>query len=110
MNGMQIGLFSAGIGINFLLATIFAIAVRHGSGHGHTDGYTALLVIIGVSFTLIVNQTFLYAPSNQLLDGVLTLAGFAASGTPMTIEYFMRRAEQRRIEEESERDSRQTPK
>lgn len=108
MNGIGIGQVAAGIGINFLLGTLYAIAVRRGSANGYTDGFTALLVVIGVSFTLVINQPFLYVPNNALLDGALAFAGFAASGTPMVVEYFMRRAEQRRIEEASERDGRKT--
>lgn len=108
MNGINIDLEWVGIGINFLLGTLYAISVRHGSANGYTDGRTALLVVVGVSFTLLINQLFLYMPNNSLLDGLFSFAGFAASGGPMVVEYFMRRAEQRRIEEASERDDRTT--
>lgn len=110
MNGTQIGLISAGIGINLLFGTLYAIGVRHGSAHGHTDGYTALLVMIGVAFTLTINQACLYIPDDQLLDGALSLAGFTASGTPMSLEYFMRRAQQRIREEAASSDTATPPK
>ena len=110
MNGIEIGLISAGLGINFLLGSLYAIAVRYGSAHGYTDGYTALLVVIGVGFTLAINQLFLYIPDDQLLDGVWAVSGFAASGGPMVFEYFMRRANQRRKEEASDRDSSEVAK
>ena len=108
MNGIESGLIWAGLGINFLLGSLYAIGVRYGSAYGYTDGLTALLVVIGVGFTLVINQLFLYIPNNQLVDGALALAGFAASGGPMVFEYFMRRANQRRKEEASQHDPEET--
>ena len=108
MNGIESGLIWAGLGINFLLSSLYAVGVRYGSAHGYTDGLTALLVVIGVGFTLIINWTFLYVPDNQFVDGALEIAGFFASGVPVVFEYFMRRANQRRKEEASQHDPEET--
>jgi hypothetical protein len=94
--GLDWGLFGGLLAISYLVLVLMGIGYNALVGYlerkGHLEGYVSFSVVLGVLLTLVI----LYIP--QLILSILvqvclpawawmliTLAGFAASGTPMVV-------------------------
>jgi len=67
--------------ILFSFGALYALIVRW-LACKHIENQTAYLVVGGVAATVLI-----LTPITGWLNAILTLAGFAASGLPMVIEY-----------------------
>jgi uncharacterized membrane protein YhaH (DUF805 family) len=80
-NGTQIGLTLGGLAV---FGTLYALTVRHLAAKG-VHGQTAYLVTFGVLVTVVGASGLI-----GLVNAALLLGCFAASGTPMIVEYVIR--------------------
>ncbi|MCL4867769.1 MAG: hypothetical protein KJ063_02275 [Anaerolineae bacterium] len=67
----------------FVFGTAFAMFINWLHARGYSEGYTSFLVVAGVLITLMANT--LIHHQDPLMDLLITLACFAASGLPMII-------------------------
>lgn len=81
--GAQSGQIILTLGGLLLFGILYASLINRLARWGYSEGYTALLVVIGTLITLLANLTI--HQTDPILDFLLTLACFAASGTPMAI-------------------------
>lgn len=89
-----------------LFGIAYAAFVRWLNLRGYMEGYTAIMVVVGVMVTLLINQT-IYVPGNPLADLLLEFAGFGASGTPMIVNNIMEYVTRRAQAEQAARDEAQ---
>lgn len=95
--GTQSGHIIATLGGLFLFGMLYAHLVNRLHRWGYSEGYTAILVIFGTLITLI-GSTLLHQP-NPINDFLMTLACFAASGTPMALNDMLQYARARNKEQ-----------
>lgn len=81
--GAQSGQIVLTLGVLVLFGVLYAILINRLARLGYNEGYTALLVVMGTLITLLANLTM--HQTDPILDFLLTLACFAASGTPMVV-------------------------
>lgn len=81
--GAQSGQIILTLGGLVLFGLLYANLVNYLHRLGYSEGYTALLVVLGTLITLLADTTI--HQTDPILDFLLTLACFAASGAPMAI-------------------------
>lgn len=98
---MQIGIQSGQLFITLgglvLFGILYAHLVNRLHKWGYSEGYTALLVVVGTLITLLANTTIHH--TDPILDLLLTITCFAASGTPMAINDWLQYVRARHLEQ-----------
>jgi len=82
--GIQTGTILLTIGGLLAFGALYAILIHWMRNRSWLDGFTAFMVVGGVTVTLVINKA-IHHP-NPAIDLLLELACFAASGLPMVIE------------------------
>lgn len=99
---MQIGIESerimAVIGGLFFFGLSYAALVNALHTRGYSEGYTAFLVVFGVLITLAMST--LLHHQDPLIDLVMELSCFAASGLPMIGNDWLRHVQARKAEQD----------
>lgn len=85
------GRFWGAFGAAFLFGAVFNWLTGWLGRRGYSDGYTAILVVIGTGITILCA-----APVIGLLNALRVFGLFAASGAPMAIGDMARHAQARR--------------
>lgn len=96
--GIKFGQFMAVISLLFLFGVGYATLVNALHKRGYSEGYTAFLVVIGILATTAIG--ILVHHQNPLIDFILEVICFAASGTPMIANDWLRHVQARRAEQD----------
>jgi len=97
--GLRLGVILAVYSILFVFGFLYNMAVEWVERHGYDEGYTALMVVIGVAVTLI-GVAFI-----DSIAAALTFGAFAASGFWMVIGSWWRYVQTRRRSQQAMKDA-----